>query len=269
MKNKVKDILKQGNFIAFIVLIASLLFAGFSVGIIITTIRNGLFAQVGPAIIMCILILAFLFCSVYWFVLSLKTLVPYFQSLKALKYGSDDTATICGYSKISQVHNKRLYSLKLRFFDDYGKEVLYKTPYNYTKEQFKQLQAMPMLKIKRYKKSAVIVEELTDKYEFSDLSKKLKIYSISVFAMSWISILLFFGGMVLYIFYMSKLALGMLISGILLLLISTILKAFVINSTDNFVKDELPHVRKVQNKAEKRKRWKEMELKRGQQKDDM
>ena len=273
MKNNTKAILKQGISLAYILLFASLFFTACSVGIIITTVSNGVFTVIGLAIFVCVLVSAFLFFAIFWFIQGLKMLVRYFQSLRALKHGLDDTATICGYSKIALAHHfnwgyKFYYSLKLRFFDDAGKEVLYKTGYNYNREQLKQLQAMLSIRIKRYNNTAVIVEEFYDEYEFDELPKKLKTNSILVLVLAWISIALSVVGICLCIFNFSKWALGILISGILLLVISTVLKAFILSATTKFAKNDLKHVRAAENKAQKRKRWKEMEMQRAKQKDD-
>ncbi|MDE6676391.1 MAG: hypothetical protein K2K12_01585, partial [Clostridia bacterium] len=193
--------------------------------------------------------------------------VPYYQSLKALKCGIEDTATICDYSSRAIKHHGKsnlawnyhtFYSLKLRFFDDDGKEVLYKTAYNYNQEQFKQLQTMTEIKIKRYKKTAVILEEFEDPldYDFSELPKKLRIKSILVVILAYVSLALMIAGITcLCIFEYKKWALGIFISGIVLILISAILKTFIYYETEKFVKNVLPNIRK----AHKKQRWKEKE----------
>lgn len=154
--------------------------------------------------------------------------------------------------------------MHLPFFDDNGKEVIYKTAYNYNSEQFKQLQAMPKINIKRYKNTAVIIEEFYDPldYEFSELPKKLRINSILVVVLAWISILLIIAGIIWLcvlnykgIKGLNNFAFEIFIGGIMLIIISAILKSFIIYETEKFVKNEFPTTRRIR----KQKKWKEME----------
>ena len=201
----------------------------------------------------------------------LKRLIPYFQSLKALKYGTDATATICGHTAHSIKHSglsnlvawnyNTFYSIHLRFHDENGNEIIFKTGLNYNQEQFKQLSAIPKIKIKRYKNTAVIVEEFHDPldYEFSELPKKLRINSILVVTLAWISLGLIISGITWLCILnyrgvegLNKQALGLLLSGTVLILISAILKTFIYHATEKFVKNELPYARKYAKKLQKR-----------------
>ncbi len=181
--------------------------------------------------------------------------------------------TICGSTYRSIKHGglsnlawnyKTYYSVHLKFYDDAGNELIFKTAHNYNSEQYKQLKAMPKVKIKKYKNTAVIVEEFYDPldYKFSELPKKLRINSILVVILAWISFTLIIAGITWLcvlnyrgIEGLNKWALGILFGGIALILISAILKSFVYLKTEKFVKGELRYARKYR----KKKRWKEME----------
>ena len=135
---------------------------------------------------------------------------------------------------------------------------MYKTAYNYNQEQFNQLYKKSEIKIKRYKNTAVIIEEFYDEldYDFSELPKNLRINSILVVVLAWISLALIVAGIAcLCIFEYTPWAMGIFISGIVLIIISAILKSFIIYATEKFVKKTLPYIRK----AQKRNRWKEKE----------
>ena len=160
------------------------------------------------------------------------------------------------------------YSIHLRFFDNDGNEVIYKTGLNYNSEQFKQLSDLTKVKIKRYKNTAVIVEEFHDPldYEFSELPKKLRINSILVVTLAWISLGLIISGITWLCILnyrgiegLNKQALGLLLSGTVLILISAILKTFIYHATEKFVKNELPYARKYARKLQKKNRRKEKE----------
>lgn len=277
MKSKIKGILKQELDWAYIGLFVCLVFAAVGVGLIITGSRGGAFEHISTTILISVLVACFWGFAIFLFIQCLKRLVPYYQSLKALKYGVEDTATICGHTYHSISHRlgrkglggfKTYYSVHLRFFDEEGKEIIYKTAHNYNSEQFKQLQSLPKIKIKRYKKTAVIIEEYEDPldYDFSELPKKLRINSILVVVAAYVSLALIIAGIVwLCVLDYTKTtsgtnwALGIMISGIVLIVISAILKTFIYYETEKFVKNVLPKVRKANRKAQKRERWKEQE----------
>ena len=276
MKNKVKTILKQEITWAYVGLFVCLVFTAVGIGMIISGARGGGFNHTSSTVFICILVACFWGFSIFLFIQCLKRLVPYYQSLRALKYGIEDTATMCGHTYHSISHHigssgrfgtfRAYYSVHLRFFDNDG-EVIYKTAHNYDSEQFKQLQAMTEIKIKRYKKTAVIIEEFEDplEYDFSELPPKLRIKSILVVVLAYISLALIIAGitwMCVLDFTNTELntqSLGIFISGIVLILISAILKSFIIYETEKFVKNVLPKIRKANRKAKKRERWKEKE----------
>ncbi|MDE6414213.1 MAG: hypothetical protein K2K48_02250 [Anaeroplasmataceae bacterium] len=265
MNKEIKQILKQELTWAYIGLVVCFVFTAVSVGLIIIWVDGSPFPM-SAMIFICIILFLLLGFSVFLFIQCMKRLIPYYQSLKALKYGIEDTATICDYSSMSIKHGQRgdlgwnyntFYSLKLKFYIN-GKEVLYKTAHNYNQEQFNQLYKKPEIKIKRYKNTAVIMEEFYDElaYDFSELPKNLRINSILVVILAWISLALIVAGIAcLCIFEYTPWGMGIFISGIVLIIISAILKSFIIYATEKFVKKTLPYIRK----AQKRNRWKEKE----------
>ncbi|MDE7159026.1 MAG: hypothetical protein K2N74_05565 [Clostridiales bacterium] len=268
MKNRIKTFLKQELSWAYVGLFICLVFTAVGIGLIITGVRGGGFDHIASTVIISILASCFWGFSIFLLIQCLKRLVPYYQSLKALKHGIEDTATMCGhtYRSISHLRGsvgsyRTYYSVHLRFFDNEGHEVIYKTAHNYDSEQFKLLQAKSEIKIKKYKNTAVIVEDFDElEYEFSELPKKLRIKSILVVVLAYISLALIFAGITcLCIFNYTKWAVGIFVSGIILILISAISKAFINYETEKFIKNELPNIRKANRKAKKRERWKEQE----------
>ena len=269
--NKIRTILKQELTWAYVGLFVCLVFTAVGIGLIITGARGGGFNHISSTVFISVLVSCFWGFAIFLFVQCLKRLVPYYQSVRALKLGIEDTATMCGYSyhKISHLRGrvgtyKPYYSVHLRFFDN-EVEVIYKTAHNYNSDQFKQLQAMTEIKIKRYKKTAVIIEEFEElDYDFSELPKKLRIKSILTVVLAYVSLALIIGGItwLCVLDYTNTAlganwALGILICGIVLILISAILKSFIYYETEKFVKNVLPKIRKANRKAEKRERWKE------------
>lgn len=278
MKNKIKSILKQELSWAYVGLFVCAIFMACGIGLLFIGISGGAFGATSPSIFLCAISFALLSFATFLFIMCLKRLIPYFQSLKALKYGTDATATICGYTAHSIKHSglsnlvawnyNTFYSIHLRFHDENGNEIIFKTGLNYNQEQFKQLSAIPKIKIKRYKNTAVIVEEITDPldYDFKELPKKLRINSILVVILAWISVLLMVAGITWLCILsfkvikgLNKYGLGLLISGTILIIISGILKSFIIYSTEKFVKKELPYARKYAKKLQKKNRRKEKE----------
>ncbi len=138
MKNKIKDILKQELTWAYVGLFVCLVFTAFGIGLIIIGGHGGGFNHISPTIFISVLVACFWGFSIFLFIQCLKRLVPYYQSLSALKHGTEDTATICGYTYRSISHHfgrrvglsKPYYSVHLRFLDDEGKEIIYKTAHN-------------------------------------------------------------------------------------------------------------------------------------------
>ena len=271
MKNKVKTILKQEITWAYVGLFVCLVFTAVGIGLIIIGASDGGFDYTSWTVFICILVAAIWGFAIFLFIQCLKRLVPYYKSLKALKYGIEDKATMCGYTyhsigpTNSKYGYKNYYSVHLRFLDEEG-EVIFKTAHNYDSEQFKQLQAMSEIRIKRYKKTAVIIEEFEDplEYDFSELPPKLRIRSILVVVLAYISLALIIGGITWMCVldytnteFGGKWAFGTFISGIVLIFISAILKSFIIYETEKFVKNVLPKIRKANRKAKKRERWKE------------
>lgn len=277
LKSKIKNILKQEIAWAYVGLFVCLVFTAVGIGLVIAGGRGGGFSHISSTIFICILVSCFWGFSIFLFIQCLKRLVPYYQSLKALKHGIEDTATMCGHTYRSISHRtkggvgpgrKTYYSVHLRFFDDAGNEVIYKTAHNYDYEQFKQLQSLTKIEIKRYKKTAVIIEEYNDplEYEFSELPKKLRVKSIWVVVLAWISLAVIIAGIVwLCVLDYTKndlgknWALGIFISGIVMILISAIIKTFIYYETEKFVKNVLPNIRKANRKAQKREQCKKKE----------
>ncbi|MDE7181928.1 MAG: hypothetical protein K2O41_02695, partial [Clostridia bacterium] len=203
MKNKIKTILKQELIWAYIGLFVCLVFTAVGIGLIIIGVRGSGFSHISSAVFISILVACFWGFSIFLFIQCLKRLVPYYQSSRALKHGIEDIATMCGhtYHSISHLGGrtgtfKTYYSVHLRFLDNEGNEIIFKTAHNYDSEQFKQLQAMSEIKIKRYKRTAVIIEEFEDSldYDFSELPKKLRIKSILVVVLAWVSLALIIAG---------------------------------------------------------------------------
>lgn len=259
MNKKIKKNLKQGLIGAYAGLLVCFVFS--AVGIRLMTIWfDGTPTPVSAIVFICVILSFLLAFSIFLFVQSLNKLIPYFKSLRALKYGVEDTAVLCDYSARSLKQGRidhmshHFYSLKLKFFVD-GKEVVFKTGYNYNQKQFNQLYEKPEIQIKRYKNTAVIIEEFYDEkdYDFKELPKKLRICSILVVVMAWISLAILISGIsCLLIFEYTPWGLGILISGIALIIISGILKSFVIYTTEKFVKNTLPYIRKAQRRNRKK-----------------
>ena len=271
MKNNIKAILKQELTWAYLGLFVCLVFTAFGIGLIIIWACDGGFTNTSWTVFISILVSCLWGFSIFLFTQCLKRLVPYYQSLRALKLGVEDTATMCGYTYRSIHHywNRVLgthyFSVHLRFLDEEGNEAIFKTAHNYNSEQFKQLQAMSEIKIKRYKKTAVIIEEFEDPldYDFSELPKKLRIKTILVVVLAYISLALIIAGITWLCISdytnmgLDARALGIFISGIVLIGISGLLKSFIYYETEKFVKNVLPNIRKANRKAKKRERRKE------------
>lgn len=270
MKNKIKKILKQELTRAYLGLFVCLVFTAVGIGLIVAGIHGGAFDNISSTIITGIFVLLFWGISIILFIHCLKRLVPYYQSVRALKYGIEDVATMCGYTYNLIGHHaghrlgllKTYYSVHLRFLDNEGNEILCKTAHNYNAEQFEQLQKMSKIKIKRHKKTAVIIEEFEDPldYDFSELPEKLRIKSILVTVLAYISLACIIGGITcLCILDYSKAGFGILISGAVLLPFSAIFKSFIYFETENFVKNVLPNIRKANGKTIKRENQTEKE----------
>lgn len=271
MKIETKSVLKQELSWAYIGLFVCLVFSTCGIGLIVLGTNGGAFKAVSSAIFMCAFSFALLGFAIFLFIQCLKKLIPYYQSLNALKHGTDATATICGHTAHSIKHSglsnlawnyKTFYSIHLKFHDENGNEIIFKTGLNYNQEQFKQLSAMPKVKIKKYKNTAVIVEEFYDplEYDFSELPKRLRINSILVVALGWISLALIIAGITWLCILnyrgikgLNKWALGILLSGTGLIIISAILKSFIYIATEKFVKNELPYARKYAKKLQKKR----------------
>lgn len=266
MKDKNKEILKQELFGAYLNLIVCLVFSAVGIGLIFAGLSGEAFYHISSAIFISVFIAAFLGFSIFLFIQCLKKLVPYYQSLKALKYGQESTATICGHTCHSIKHHgssdlwgyHNYYSIHLRFFDDNGKEIIFKTGCIYNQEQFNQLSKLPEITIKKYKNTAVIIEELIDPldYKFSELPKKLRINTILVVALAWFSLALIISGFVWLcvldyndIKGLNNWALGILISGIVLIIVSATLKSFIYYKTKKFVENEPQNIRRAERKS--------------------
>ncbi len=271
MNKEIKSILKQELFWAYACLFACLVFASSGVGLIFIGFSGEAFNHTSSTIFISILIIALLGFSVFLFIQCLKKLIPYYQSLKALKCGQESTATICGHTCHSIKHhgNSNLawnylsyYSIHLKFFDNNGNEVIFKTGCNYNQEQFNQLSKLSEIKIKKYKNTAVIIEKLVDPldYEFSELPKKLRINSILVVSLAWISVLFIVAGITWLCInnyngmkgQANNCAFAIFISGIVLIIIGGVLKSFIYYKTEKFVKNQLPYIRARKRKEKKK-----------------
>lgn len=267
MKDKTKSVLRQEIAWAYVGLFVCFVFFAAGIFLIVNGIRGGA-GNTGSIVFICLGFFGFLGFAIFLFVQCLKRLIPHFKSMKALQHGTESTATICDYrahyhknagNSESPWNYKSYYSIHLKFLDDDGNEIIFKTAANYTAEQFKQLKEKQEIKIKQYKKTAVIIEEFFDPldYEFHELPKILRINSILVLIMVLISFAVIIAGIVcLCVFDYKKWTFGLFIGGIVLIFISGILKTFIYVATEKFVKNRLPYIRKYNKKMQKKERKK-------------